>query len=108
MNQDGYADGLSDGRDSVYQQGFDAGFEDAFRFSFLLGQYKALKGKNADGTNKTELEKTSRGECQICLNPDLIKENFDQLRKEQQKRNQEREDELVRELGRISYEVEMA
>lgn len=104
--QDGYADGLSEGRDSVFQQGFDAGYEDGFKFSFLLGQYKALKGSNTDGYCPNGLDKTSRGECQICLNPDKIKEDFDELRKLQQMKNKEREDELLKQFGVITYEIQ--
>uniref|UniRef100_A0A336MWV9 CSON008710 protein n=1 Tax=Culicoides sonorensis TaxID=179676 RepID=A0A336MWV9_CULSO len=95
---DGYAEGLSDGRDSVYQQGFDAGYEDGFKFSFLLGQYKALN------MSAREFEKTSRGECQVCLNPDLVKENVNDLRKLQQAKNEKRENELQQQFGKIDYE----
>ncbi|XP_063703371.1 uncharacterized protein LOC134833104 [Culicoides brevitarsis] len=96
---DGFAEGLSDGRDAVFQQGFDAGFEDAFKFAFILGQYKALKGP-------ISLENTSRGECLTCLDANLVKLDLKILREKQISKNTERISQLKTDFGEISYENE--
>lgn len=36
-----------------------------------------------------ELQTTSRGECQVCLQPDLLKENLDAVRNVQQMKTME-------------------
>jgi hypothetical protein len=48
-------------QDKVFQQSFDNGYEDGFRAGFLLGMRK-----ESDAT---------KGKCEICKNPELMKEN---------------------------------
>lgn len=57
--QSGYTEGITDGRDSIFQQSFDNGYEDGFRIGFLLG--------------KAKKEKSSRGNCSICADQTLLK-----------------------------------
>lgn len=57
--QSGYTEGITDGRDSIFQQSFDSGYEDGFRIGFVLG--------------KAQKEKSSRGNCSICTDQSLLK-----------------------------------
>lgn len=66
---DGYAEGLSDGRDSVYQAGFDTGYRDAFELAFKLGLKKAEDSK---------IEKTIRGYCLICEEPLMLRKTLEE------------------------------
>lgn len=100
-SQDGYADGLSEGRDSVFQEAFDAGYGDAFKFAFQLGQYKGLYTASGRMTVPPELEKTSRGECQTCVQPDILKRPVDELRLLQQEHSQRQLERFVVEHGDV-------
>ncbi|XP_075148753.1 uncharacterized protein LOC142222480 [Haematobia irritans] len=40
----GYADGVTDGRDSVFQTGFDLGYKDGLRTSFEIEKYRHFFG----------------------------------------------------------------
>jgi hypothetical protein len=64
--QEGYREGINDGRDSVFQQSFDKGYEDGFRIGFLLG--------------KSQKEKASRGDCGLCGNSDLLAQPETEIR----------------------------
>lgn len=56
--QAGYREGVTEGRDSIFQESFDKGYEDGFRIGFLMGL--------------TSKEKASRGNCAICLDSSLL------------------------------------
>ena len=67
FSQDGYADGVSDGRDAVFQREFDKGYADGFAESFLQA--------------KTDrFIQDSRKHCKLCLNPDLTKKSVEEVR----------------------------
>jgi hypothetical protein len=90
--QNGYADGISDGRDSTYQLGFDRGFENGFRNSFLLGQQQgrinavsdsfpqAAKASESDST----LANPRRGHCLICVDQTKLNHSIDIIEKSQE------------------------
>lgn len=71
-------EGVTDGRNSVYQEGFDQGYEDGFKIGYLLGL--------------TEKPKPSRGNCAICADPSLSKKPI----------------EVAREVHRTQFEEETA
>ncbi|XP_005179951.1 uncharacterized protein LOC101901182 [Musca domestica] len=63
----GFADGVADGRDSVFQKGFDLGYKDGFRTSFEIEKFRNFF-KNI---NKSKLEPDN------CLLRE--KEEFDKM-----------------------------
>lgn len=48
--QEGYKEGISDGRETEFQSGFDLGFTDGLRGGFVLGQLMAIKELHPDST----------------------------------------------------------
>lgn len=64
--QSGYREGITDGRNSIYQQSFDSGYEDGFRIGFALG--------------KTHAEKSSMGNCAICSDSSLLQKSEEEVR----------------------------
>lgn len=75
--QSGYKEGITDGRNSIFQDSFDRGYEDGFKIGFLLG--------------KAETPKSSRGNCAICSNPVLMQKPEEDAR-DVHKRNFETEE----------------
>lgn len=78
----GYKEGITDGREKQFQLGFDEGYEQGYKHGFLLGKYKGSiwieqsnQGVAANFQNDLILERTSRGQCIICTNPIMLKEN---------------------------------
>lgn len=67
----GYREGIDEGSESVYQDGFDKGYEEGFPIAFALGKFKGLSTllpNNVQHPSKIKqiLEKTRRGECYVC------------------------------------------
>lgn len=73
--QSGYMEGVTDGRNSVFQDGFDNGYEDGFRMGYLLGI--------------TDKPKPSRGNCAICLDPSFMKKPIEDIREAHRKKFEE-------------------
>lgn len=69
--QSGYVDGISSGRDSVFQDGFDKGYEDGFLNGFKLGLLAYQPN--------IKIENTTRGNCQICGNQELLNLSISEL-----------------------------
>ncbi|KAM7363696.1 uncharacterized protein ACRADG_000501 [Cochliomyia hominivorax] len=54
----GYADGVNDGRESVFQNGFDQGYKDGLRTGFDLGKFRYFfKNLNTDKSDNLDLRK---------------------------------------------------
>ncbi|KAI4492078.1 hypothetical protein M0802_010086 [Mischocyttarus mexicanus] len=74
----GYKEGIEDGEESVFQEGFDMGYKDAFNNAFKLGKYKGLISSIQDDIQlpsivKTILSETKKGICYICDEETLSK-----------------------------------
>lgn len=91
--QSGYKEGIYDGRQSVFQKGFDIGFEQAFSNAYTIGRYqgqlKAVQQLPQDTIRSEPIEKClencdhdlllnkpTRGHCQVCINNELIKKDI--------------------------------
>lgn len=44
LTKAGYKDGIAEGRDAVFQSGFDTGYSDGFRTAFEIGKWSAMRG----------------------------------------------------------------
>lgn len=85
----GYKDGAHDGRESQFQNGFDCGYEQGFQNGFLLGKYNGVRGlaqqtnandsSNANQPNDLILQRCSRGQCLLCINPTLINDSISDI-----------------------------
>ncbi|XP_046829548.1 uncharacterized protein LOC124428969 [Vespa crabro] len=67
----GYKEGIEDGQESVFQEGFDMGYKDAFNTAFMLGKYKGLinsmqQNMELSSVVKDILHETKKGICYIC------------------------------------------
>ncbi|KAL2738393.1 yae1 domain-containing protein 1 [Vespula maculifrons] len=67
----GYKEGIEDGEESVFQEGFDMGYKDAFNIAFMLGKYKGLISSTQQNVElssfvKNILHETKKGICYIC------------------------------------------
>lgn len=71
--QSGYVDGITAGKDSVFQDGFDKGYEDGFTNAFKLG-FLAYE---------LPIENITRGNCQICQDKSLLNLSISKLSKHQ-------------------------
>uniref|UniRef100_A0A1Q3F6M2 Uncharacterized protein n=1 Tax=Culex tarsalis TaxID=7177 RepID=A0A1Q3F6M2_CULTA len=74
--QNGFADGVADGRETLYQQDFDRGYKEGFAMAFTLGQHKgyAAAGGLQQSALDTDLilkQDASRAHCQLCLDKTL-------------------------------------
>ncbi|XP_076765642.1 uncharacterized protein LOC143432697 [Xylocopa sonorina] len=68
----GYREGVIDGANSVFQEGFDIGYKEGFRTAFMLGKFKSLLNTASQDVKhpqniKEILNKTRRGICHICM-----------------------------------------
>ncbi|XP_017113941.1 protein YAE1 [Drosophila elegans] len=75
-----YADGISDGREKVFQDSFDEGFEDGFKTGFELAKLSAFYEtlKNA-GTANAELSTEQEAYQQLKLADAMDKSHFKYL-----------------------------
>ncbi|OAD56917.1 hypothetical protein WN48_02442 [Eufriesea mexicana] len=68
----GYREGVEDGSNSVFQEGFNIGYREGFQTAFILGKFKSLLNTIPQDVshpqNITEnLDKTKRGACHLCI-----------------------------------------
>ncbi|CAL7949628.1 unnamed protein product [Xylocopa violacea] len=68
----GYREGVIDGENSVFQEGFDIGYKEGFQTAFLLGKFKSLLNTISQDEKhpqniKEILNKTRKGICHICM-----------------------------------------
>lgn len=86
----GYKDGVHDGRESQFQSGFDCGYQQGFQNGFLLGKYNGIRSlaqkttndERPNDTNQSNdliLQRCSRGQCLLCINPTLINNSIDDI-----------------------------
>ncbi|XP_044746386.1 uncharacterized protein LOC123307946 isoform X2 [Coccinella septempunctata] len=69
--EDGYREGIEEGRNKVFQQYFDGGYKEGFKNGFELGQRKGEKCAEStlnqiELCQAKELEKSSTGACILC------------------------------------------
>lgn len=90
----GYKDGVHDGRESQFQNGFDCGYQQGFQNGFLLGKYNGLRSLAQQKRNKDEpstsnqandliLQRCPRGQCVLCTNPTLINDSIKDITEKQ-------------------------
>lgn len=73
MFQNGYKDGVHDGRESMFQAGFDSGYKEGFKNAFNVGKFHGLTTAAETNTNHDLLlKKPTRGHCQICTDKTLL------------------------------------
>ncbi|KOC64718.1 hypothetical protein WH47_00221 [Habropoda laboriosa] len=70
--KNGYREGVQDGSDFAFQDGFDAGYLGAFHAAFILGKFKSLLNSMPQDiehpSNVNEILKaTRRGACYMCI-----------------------------------------
>lgn len=90
----GYKDGAHDGRESQFQNGFDCGYQQGFQNGFLLGKYNGIRSlaqqttttttnndepSHANQSNDLILQRCSRGQCLLCINPTLINDSISDI-----------------------------
>lgn len=83
---------MYDGRNSVFQNGFDVGHSQGFKNAFTIGTHQGLlaavnelKKQNtlpkelepfSNAPHSLILNKATRGQCQICQDPNLLNQNL--------------------------------
>lgn len=78
--QNGYKDGIHDGKESKFQDGFDTGYMEGFRNAFNLGKYHGLTtAAGIDTKQDLLLRKPTRGHCQICTDPTLLDKSITEI-----------------------------
>nr|CAI5818787.1 unnamed protein product [Callosobruchus analis] len=88
----GMREGLSDGKDSVFQSSFDSGFKEGFQNAYKIGKSKGMamaKSKLSNVEQKIssrDEEKISRARCVICEDDTLLNKNIDEIIQKQQRR----------------------
>lgn len=70
--QSGFVDGIISGRDSVFQDGFDEGYKDGFLNGFKIGQQQGIFLAAKKDESNFIVDHTTRGNCQICGNQELL------------------------------------
>ncbi|XP_065372132.1 uncharacterized protein LOC135964015 [Calliphora vicina] len=76
----GYADGVNDGRESVFQSGFDQGYKDGLRTSFDLEKFRFFfKNLNTDKINSKELLKEKEEYEKLALMESKSQQHFKYL-----------------------------
>lgn len=90
MIQTGYKEGVFEGRQSVFQSGFDIGMAEGFRNAFTIGKhqgfvtaYNQIKQQNQSEVLDLMLAKPTRGQCLICSDKQLINETIPDIIKAQ-------------------------
>lgn len=87
--------GIFDGRQSMFQAGFDNGYENGFKNAHNIGYHQGLVAamKQMDSNRVPDsclecieqnrldllLAKPTRGQCQICLDKNLVNESIGQV-----------------------------
>lgn len=84
----GYKDGVHDGRESQFQNGFDCGYQQGFKNGFLLGKYNGIRSldnerSNTNQSNDLILQRCCRGQCLLCINPTLINNSINDITEKQ-------------------------
>lgn len=91
----GYKDGVHDGRESLFQNGFDCGYQLGFQNGFLLGKYNGIRSlaqqttdtndaqSSTNQSNDLILQRCSRGQCLLCINPTLINNSINDITEKQ-------------------------
>ncbi|XP_066598105.1 uncharacterized protein [Prorops nasuta] len=67
----GYSNGVLDGSNEVFQEGFDIGYKEAFNSAFTVGIYKSCLTKlpkNHPDNIRDIIKKINQEECYICVN----------------------------------------
>ncbi|CAO1421528.1 unnamed protein product [Diamesa tonsa] len=83
MNNTGYMEGITDGKDSNFQASFDTGYEDGLRMGFLLGMQQgksALETPPANQTPEKPENNPRRGKCEICKDESLLNKPEEEVR----------------------------
>ncbi|XP_035727971.1 uncharacterized protein LOC118444127 [Vespa mandarinia] len=80
----GYKEGIEDGQESVFQEGFDMGYKDAFNTAFMLGKYKGLISSMQQNMELSSvvndiLHETKKGICYICNEESQNKDDNGQI-----------------------------
>lgn len=86
---------MYDGRNSVFQNGFDVGYSQGFKNAFTIGNYQGLLAATKELQKQNLLSpdiesfphepynlilnKATRGQCQICQDPNLLNESLDHI-----------------------------
>ncbi|XP_039438698.1 uncharacterized protein LOC120419895 [Culex pipiens pallens] len=103
--QNGFADGVADGRETLYQQDFDRGYKEGFAMAFTLGCHKGYAtGTQQHGTTVcTDLilkQEASRAHCQLCTDKTLEERmSLDKIIAVQQKHNAGVKEKLAERYG---------
>ncbi|KAB0798307.1 hypothetical protein PPYR_09300 [Photinus pyralis] len=75
----GYREGVSDGKEQVFQKSFDEGYQDGFQIGFNLGKYKgAINGTSVGGDES--LTETRKGLCIICKDSNLLEGSIQEVK----------------------------
>lgn len=82
--QTGYKEGVFDGRQSVFQIGFDIGMAEGFRNAFIIGKHQGLSTsynqiENQNKVPDVMLAKPTRGQCLICSDKQLINKTIPEI-----------------------------
>lgn len=90
--QTGYKEGIFDGRQSVFQNGFDIGMAEGLTNAFTIGRHQGLATayKQIENQKQSEvpdllLAKPTHGQCLICSDKQLINETIPDIIKAQTK-----------------------
>nr|CAH7753788.1 unnamed protein product [Callosobruchus chinensis] len=88
----GMREGLSDGKDTVFQSSFDRGFKEGFQNAYEIGKSKGIamaKSKLSNGQQQVASqneEKISIARCVICKDDELLNKNIDEIIQKQRRR----------------------
>lgn len=107
----GYKDGVHDGRESQFQNGFDCGYQQGFANGFLLGKYNGNRSlaqqttdnerSNVNPSNDLILQRCSRGQCLLCINPSEINSSISDIVEKQKEHMQRIETTLKTRYGSL-------
>lgn len=109
LHQTGYKEGVYDGRQSVFQSGFDIGMAEGFRNAFTIGKHQGLATAYIQIDNQKQFEvldlmlaKPTRGQCLICTDKELINKTIPVILKAQTKHSAIVSDALQKKYAQIT------
>ncbi|EAT47254.1 AAEL001597-PA [Aedes aegypti] len=97
--QNGYAEGLADGRETIYQKDFDRGYRIGFTMAFKLAQYQGFAAGLQKQSDKEELarniaqdlilrQESARAHCLLCSDKTMGQNLLDDVEASQNSHNE--------------------